>query len=288
MKSPRFCHHNNINAEALLQFTLKTIATRVKRAGGAEKIRAALVARAKAAAGNPQVKSPDDALRSQLQTNVETLRQQAEQAPRRVLEAEDEDIRAMLRAGLRDLRAELAHKEKALLELNARTPHRPETLDVDAEVQKALDVIERIETACGDPVAREQVPRLLSDLGVRIGLTFREGRAEENRKVRRLQGGIIAFGNRPLPCVLRTGPGGRSSAASPLKKAITHTTVAAITATRTIHPARQIAKLVIRRPFRVERANRPERGAGHGAPRHTHWSIHNHLANRPRPAGYPR
>ncbi len=61
--------------------------------------------------------------------------------------------------------------------------------------------------ACGDPVAREQVPRLLSDLGVRIGLTFREGRAEKNRKVRRLQGGIIAFGNRPLPCVLRNGAG---------------------------------------------------------------------------------
>jgi hypothetical protein len=81
------------------------------------------------------------------------------------------------------------------------------TLDIDAEVQKALDVIERIETACGDPVAREQVPRLLSDLGVRIGLTFREGRAEKNRKVRRLQGGIIAFGNRPLPCVLRNGAG---------------------------------------------------------------------------------
>ena len=207
MKSPRFCHHNNVNAEALLQFTLKTIATRVERAGGAEKIRAALVARAKAAAGNPNAKSPDDALRSQLQANVETLRQQAEQAPRRVLEAEDEDMRAILRSGLRDLRAELAHKEKALLEVNARTPHRPDTLDIDAEVQKALDVIERIETVCGDPVAREQVPRLLSDLGVRIGLTFREGRAEKNRKVRRLQGGILAFGNRPLPCVLRNGAG---------------------------------------------------------------------------------
>ena len=207
MKSPRFCHHNNVNAEALLQFTLKTIATRVKRAGGAEKIRAALVARAKAAAGNPKAKSPEDALRSQIQAKVERLRQQVEQAPRRILEAEDEDVRAMMHAALRDLRAELADQEKALLEVNARTPHRPDTFDIDAEIQKALDVIERIETVCGDPVAREQVPRLLSDLGVRIGLTFREGRAEKNRKVRRLQGGIIAFGNRPLPCVLRNGAG---------------------------------------------------------------------------------
>lgn len=207
MKSPRFCHHNNVNAEALLQFTLKTIAARVQRAGGAEKIRAALVARAKAAGSRSKAKSPEDALRSQIHAKVERLRQQIEQAPRRILEAEDAEVRTMMHAALRDLRAELADQEKALREVEARTPYRPATLDIDAEVQKALGVIQRIETVCGDPVAREQVPRLLSDLGVRIGLTFREGRAEKNRKVRRLQGGIIAFGNRPLPCVLRNGAG---------------------------------------------------------------------------------
>ena len=65
-------------------------------------------------------------------------------------------------------------------------------------------------------------------------------------------------------------------------------TVAAITAATTINPARHMAAPAIRRPFRVERANRPERGAGHGAPRHTHRSIQNHLANHPRPDGYTK
>jgi hypothetical protein len=146
MKSPRFCHHNNVNAEALLQFTLKTIAARVQRAGGAEKIRAALVARAKAAGGRSKAKSPEDALRSQIHTKVERLRQQIEQAPRRILEAEDAEVRTMMHAALRDLRAELVDQEKALREVEARTPHRPPALDIDAEVQKALGVIQRIET----------------------------------------------------------------------------------------------------------------------------------------------
>jgi hypothetical protein len=54
--------------------------------------------------------------------------------------------------------------------------------------------------------AREDLNRLIQDLGVRIGLTFREGR-RNNRPVRVLQGGIVAFGNRPLPCTLRNSSG---------------------------------------------------------------------------------
>ena len=61
---------------------------------------------------------------------------------------------------------------------------------------------DRIETVCGNPAAREELNKLVQDLGIRIGLTFREGR-RNNRPVRVLQGGIVAFGNRPLPCTLR-------------------------------------------------------------------------------------
>jgi hypothetical protein len=79
-------------------------------------------------------------------------------------------------------------------------------LDVEGEVQKALALLEHVETICADPVAREDMPRLLNDLGGRIGLTFRDG-TFNSRRVRKLKGGIIAFGNRPLPCALRAGSG---------------------------------------------------------------------------------
>jgi hypothetical protein len=121
-------------------------------------------------------------------------------------------VRTMLHSALRDLRAEFAEREKTLAEVAARLPVRAEQLDVDAEVQKALALLDQVQAICADPVAREDMPRLLNDLGVRIGLTFREGRSN-GRRVRKPKDGIIAFGKRPLPCALRTGsslpmPGG--------------------------------------------------------------------------------
>jgi hypothetical protein len=145
-------------------------------------------------------------MHAEIRDQVEKLRRQVEQAPRRILEAEDDDVRGMLHTALRDLRAELAERERALVEVAARLPVRPEQLDVEGEVQKALALLEHVETICSAPVAREDIPRLLNDLGVRIGLTFRDG-TFNSRRVRKLKGGVIAFGNRPLPCALRTGSG---------------------------------------------------------------------------------
>jgi len=145
-------------------------------------------------------------MHAEIRDQVEKLRRQVEQAPRRILDAKDDDVRAMLHTALRDLRAELAERERALVEVAARLPVRPEQLDVESEVQKALALLEHVETICADPVAREDMPRLLNDLGVRIGLTFRDG-TFNSRRVRKLKGGVIAFGNRPLPCALRTGSG---------------------------------------------------------------------------------
>jgi len=69
-----------------------------------------------------------------------------------------------------------------------------------------MQVLERIEAVCGDAVACGELPRLLDDLGVRIGLTFRAG-ITNRRAARVLQGGIMAFGDRLLPCTLRTSGG---------------------------------------------------------------------------------
>ncbi len=198
------CHHNNVDGESLLQFTLQTIVTCVKRAGGADMLRAAIENRARSARSRPQ--PPEVAIQAEIQGQVEKLRRQIEQAPRKILEAEDAEVRAMLHSALQNLRNELAERERALEEAKSRMPVWHEEMDTDVEVQKALALVERIQTICSDPVARTALPKLLGDLGVRIGLTFGEGRFN-GRNVRRLKGGIIAFGNRPLPCALRTGTG---------------------------------------------------------------------------------
>lgn len=137
---------------------------------------------------------------------VERLRQKVAQAPKRILEEDDDDLRAALRAGFRDLQAELAAAEMASADAEKRMPHREPPTSVEAEVEKAMALMDRIETVCANPAAREELNRLVQDLGIRIGLTFRDGR-RNNRPVRVLQGGIVAFGNKPLPCTLRNSSG---------------------------------------------------------------------------------
>ena len=85
-------------------------------------------------------------------------------------------------------------------------PPRELPTSVEAEVQKALALMDRIETVCGNPGDREELNRPVQDLGIGIGLTFREGH-RNNRPARILQGGIVAFGNQPLPCTLRNSSG---------------------------------------------------------------------------------
>ena len=198
------CNHNNIDGEALLQFTARTLVTLMRRAAGKDKLRAAVEARIRDMQKAPP--SPDEAIRQEVLARVERLRLKVAQAPKRILEEDDDELRAALRAGFRDLQAELAEAEKALAEVEKRMPHREPPASVEVEVQKAIALTDRIETVCTDPTAREELNRLVQDLGIRIGLTFRDGR-RNNRPVRVLQGGIVAFGNRPLPCTLRNSSG---------------------------------------------------------------------------------
>ncbi|MBM4022132.1 MAG: hypothetical protein FJ284_07815 [Planctomycetes bacterium] len=194
------CHHNTVDAEALLKFTVRTIATLVTKVGGKAKLEAAVRKRLESLM--TEARSPEQSIRAELAAKVARLRRQVEQAPRLIREEEDDAMRAKLRAASRELAMELADAEARLTEIDARCPpSQPE--DVEAEVQKAMHLSERIESVCGDPVARAEVPRLLEDLGVRVGLTVRAGAHER----RILHGGTMAFGNRLLPCPLRTSGG---------------------------------------------------------------------------------
>gem|GEM_PF-550114 len=198
------CNHNNIDGEALLQFTARTLVTLMRRVAGKDKLRAAVAARIREMQKAPP--SPDEAIHAELLAQVERRRQMVAQAPKRILEEDDDDLRAALRNGFRELQSELAAAEKALADAEKRMPHRQPPTNVEAEVEKAMALMDRIETVCGNPAAREELNKLVQDLGIRIGLTFREGR-RNNRSVRVLQGGIVAFGNRPLPCTLRNSSG---------------------------------------------------------------------------------
>lgn len=115
------------------------------------------------------------------QERVCELQRQVERTPRRILEVEDEGLCAELHAAYRKLQADLAEENKVLASFDKRLSRGPDKLNVETELQKALGLIQHIETIIADPVAREEIPSLLSALGIRIGLTFREGHSNKRR-----------------------------------------------------------------------------------------------------------
>lgn len=172
--------------------------------GGPDRIRAAVEARLAQVMAEPM--TADESLHDQIQARVQRLRQKVDQAPKRILEEDDDELRADLRIALRELKTELADAEKTLAEVGSRVPDRARGTDLETEVRNALAIMDRIEAICSDPTARAELPGLFKDLGIRIGLNFREGR-RNSRAVRPVTGGIMAFGNRPLPCTLRNTNG---------------------------------------------------------------------------------
>lgn len=76
------CHLNTVDAEGLLQFTLRTIVTSVKLPAGPT--------------SSAWQSRPKRGRLVEIQGQVEKLRRQVEQAPRRILEAEVQNALALL------------------------------------------------------------------------------------------------------------------------------------------------------------------------------------------------
>jgi len=68
--------------------------------------------------------------------------------------------------------------EKALADAETRMPHREPPTNVEAEIEKAMALMDRIETVCANPAAREELNRLVQDLGIRSGRPLAGGLLE--------------------------------------------------------------------------------------------------------------
>jgi hypothetical protein len=90
----------------------------------------------------------------------------------------------------------LAAKEKltAIPEVKASAAGSPEE-----EVGRGLDLLDNIRRIARDPNARLQVLPLLQRLGMKLGMRFTDVQ-KKVRRVRRLAGGMISFGDEPFPC----------------------------------------------------------------------------------------
>jgi hypothetical protein len=93
-----------------------------------------------------------------------------------------------------------AELEAAKDRLAAIPEHRTSTAgSPEEEVEAALALLDDIQRTAADPTARTRVLPMIQRLGLRIGLQFVDGIKGKKRRVRRLAGGMMAFGDASLP-----------------------------------------------------------------------------------------
>ena len=78
----------------------------------------------------------------------------------------------------------------------------PNAGDPEREVENALALLDNIKRVVTDPKSRDDVPGLLRQIDLRMGLTFTEGRKGPKRKIRVLKSGFMTTGGKPLPVAM--------------------------------------------------------------------------------------
>src|SRR5439155_15052681 len=139
------CANNQVDAEAILRFSLATISEVVDRLGARPVLRQKLLERAR------QPQTADDGQESQrraLENRVRELEQQRETASRNALLTEDPDLRSDAERMFVEIKNELRVTQSRLEKLGsaARAQHSPE-----AEVEKALVLLDHIQRVADDP-----------------------------------------------------------------------------------------------------------------------------------------
>lgn len=190
------CHHNMVDAEALLRFTLRTLSMRIERQGGTDKLRQLFLARAAASSGH----QPDTAAQTAVEAarqRVTVLTEDLKTIERRMATERDDDRYQAIAKQFDNIKAELRSAARTLDD-REKLCEPPEQRSPDEEVALALQLVENFKRITCDDSARAEVRPLLLKYGIRLGLNF--GAAMKGtRVVRKFLGGVIAFGNKPLP-----------------------------------------------------------------------------------------
>jgi len=111
----------------------------------------------------------------------------------------DDDLCRIMRSEFERLTAELRTVDQHI-DVLKRKDQRP--VDPQREVDAALHILEHLDQVVQHPEAHGALRELVARLGMRVGLKFDSAVKGKVRKVRRLVGGLIVFGDRELPVPL--------------------------------------------------------------------------------------
>jgi DNA invertase Pin-like site-specific DNA recombinase len=191
------CENNSVDAEAILRFTLDTLWELTDRFGGREKLRQKLLERACRTQPEDPLQCHYDGERTRLQGVVAELDRQRKAAQRNLAIEENLDHRKAIGEEFDRIAGELA---EAQMQLAAVPQERATAQRVpEEEVEAALRLLDNIRQVAQNPTARAQILPLVQRLGLRIGLQFADAVKGKKRRVRRLVGGLLSFGDSPFP-----------------------------------------------------------------------------------------
>ncbi len=214
------CASNQVDAEAMLRFTLKTLRQFVDLHGRRDKLRQKLLERARRDGQGP-VLDPRAVELARLQARQAELQAQHATIEYRMARERDDALYAGLSRQYQAAQAELAavaeairRQEVAQMPVEARSP--------EAQAEAALALLDDVGRITADPAARAEVNSLLKRLGLWIGLWFQPAIKGTKRAVQRLSSGRMVFGDGPLPVPLfgkdniDAGPHGGCASAVPI------------------------------------------------------------------------
>jgi hypothetical protein len=194
------CASNQVDAEAMLRFTLKTLKQFVDLHGRRDKLRQKLLERARREGQEPAA-DPRAAELTRLQARLTELQAQHATIEYRMARERDDALYAALSRQYQAAQAELAavadairRQEAAQTTAEARSP--------EAQAEAALALLNDVARVTADHAARAEVNPLLMRLGLWIGLRFSPAVKGTKRVVQRLVSGRMVFGDGPLPVPL--------------------------------------------------------------------------------------
>ena len=192
------CQNNQVDGEALLRFTQESLSELVDRLGSHDELRDKLLERAAMAHGADSPRDPRSDQLQRLRSHSEELADQLATAKHNLATEKDDELREVVREEYRRIKAEHEGVIAELADLEARQSSLVIASPED-EVDAAMDLLDDVRRVCNNTEARAEIAPVVQKLGLRVGLTFVEGIKGKKRKVRRLAGGELTFGDRLVP-----------------------------------------------------------------------------------------
>ena len=183
------CHHNQVDGEAILHFTLNALSEIVDRLGARESLQQKLCELA--ARGNDDAGIDPQSKAVALQERIGELGRKMDVVKKNAIELADPELRAGAEKLFSALRSQIGELKRELLQIENQKSVGD---DPKSEVGKAMALFDDLRQLATDVLARQQMPGLFDRLGVKIGLYFTDG-TKGSRHVRQLAGGVLAMGN---------------------------------------------------------------------------------------------